>query len=380
MRYKLQHLDEYENLMVKRIRELSPPLTDDIGANTYRAIVMRYFFQHNSIRRRRLAEGKKLIGSRAKPVTKAFRELWVVKAEKESTYEVFEGFQQFEKLLFQSPEYRGHYVHQFDVFLLGHYILNKMLKECDRISQKLRVSNNPNFTWMLASTFHDMGYPIEQIENWFSHFLRMFLKVDVPFQIDIEKILSQSFYDYLGYLSEWHYAMRTGTIAVSGRSIGRDWKFHEKLQTSLRRKDHGVISSLLLMHSLLTQEKISLYRNWFVSIFPYEILPACHAISVHNLGFEDFKIGLSTYPYAFLLTLCDVLQDWRRCAPGKDYSELKDFNFRCRRSFPILEFKLKINLPKKEKEIIGLQEKLTTNGLMEVSIQKENGDSICSLE
>ena len=47
--------------------------------------------------------------------------------------------------------------------------------------------------------------------------------------------------------------------------------------------------------------------------FIYVHLPACHSICLHTL---DLKIDFTKHPRAFLLILCDKIQDWGR--PAKE--------------------------------------------------------------
>jgi len=59
--------------------------------------------------------------------------------------------------------------------------------------------------------------------------------------------------------------------------------------------------------------------NWNQRCFDEDIVPACAAIFVHNLPadcFNEKKIRLSKAPLAFLLNLCDALQQWER--PSQD--------------------------------------------------------------
>lgn len=305
-------------------------------------------------------------------VRNAVEGLWT-RAQKVETSKMFLDFESFEKVLFQSSnEYRGHYAHQFDVFLLGYYILNRILETDAPAAEKLKTSTNPNFTWMLAATFHDMGYPIQQIDEWFSAFLKTFLKIDSTYSIEIERILTPVFFDYLKFISEEHYNLLTEAIAPSSVSPVKDWAFHSHLQEELRRKDHGVVSSLLLIHSILTQEKIAKSPDWFFSTFPKEILPACHAIALHNL--QDVPKNFGKCPYAYLLVLCDSIQDWQRSLGGTDYSELEAITVDFSDRIPVIKADLLINDTEKVGELNKLSRGLKTDGLIRVEIKQTNGD------
>jgi len=367
---RILHKEQENDALLKRkIAEL-PDTTP------YKRIVDQYFesaLNHGASTQQRVRE-----------ITKALRALWVVKAGKSETFTIFEDFATFEGFLFQSPDYRGHYAHQFNVFLLGYYILNKITQNDEGCrSVFFRGSSNPNFTWMLSSTFHDMGYPIQQLDDWFSKFLNMFLKVDVQYQIEVEKVLTPLFFEYARYLSKEHAKQISGYSVSLPSEFEIDWKFYNVLLTRLRKKDHGIISALLLMHSLLTQEEIKKFSGegleWIRQTFPHEIMPACHAISIHHLvqeiQTEDFRNNLRHHPYAFLLILCDVLQDWGRSISQKDYSELVDINIDCSHHRPVISCNLQVNNKRKLEELDMLENKLSNN-LLEVVIKQESGDRI----
>ena len=305
-------------------------------------------------------------------VREAVEVLWT-RAQKVETSKMFLDFESFEKVLFQSnAEYRGHYAHQFDVFLLGYYILNRILETNNPAAEKFKTSTSPNFTWMLASTFHDMGYPIQQIDEWLSAFLKTFLKIDSRYSIEIERILTPVFFDYLKFVSEEHYNRIAEPMTPSSVSPVKDWAFHSYLQEKLRRKDHGVVSSLLLIHSILTQEKIAKSREWFFNTFPKEVLPACHAIALHNL--EDVPKSFGKCPYAYLLVLCDSIQDWQRSLGATDYSELKAITVDFSDNIPAIKAGLLINDVKKVDELNKLSRGLETDGLIRVEIRQTNGE------
>jgi hypothetical protein len=316
---------------------------------------------------------------------KAMKQLWVELAGKTETFKIFNEFETFEEILFRSNsrranyEYRGHYVHQFDVFLIGYYLLNRLLEENTTAARIFQgKSRNPNFTWLLAGTFHDMGYPIERIDYWFSDILNVFLGVVTQYQVEVEKIFPPIFSKYIEILSGWNYNPEVLT-SLSNTQLLRDWSFYNILETNLRKKNHGVISSLLLMHSLLTKEKIAQSPTWIMETFPTEVLPACHAIALHGLESEGFIVSFGEHPYAFLLMLCDAVQDWQRSIDSEDHSELKAIDFSISAKVPKIEFSLDIQNENKIRELDELAKKLKTDGLLEVEIRQYNGDKLWKL-
>lgn len=62
---------------------------------------------------------------------------------------------------------------------------------------------------------------------------------------------------------------------------------------------------LAIRQGFASRERGGLYGD-FSSIH----VPACHAICLHNL--ETITVEFERYPLAFLLILCDELQDWGR--------------------------------------------------------------------
>lgn len=316
---------------------------------------------------------------RTKQVTGVLRTLWVIENNKQETYSIIENFEKIEGLLFRVDGYRGHYVHQFNVFALGYYILNTLERGNNAVKEIFQQSSDPNFTWMLAATFHDMGYPIETIGELLKIIIRDFLRVDVPYEVEIEKILTPAFFEYTKYIAAMHVALPNSigyprAVVSIEQSTRIDWGFYNKLLMYLKRKDHGVISALLLMHSLLTQEKFYHGDTWFFSVLPDKIMPACHAISMHNLELKE--LSFREYPYAFLLKLCDELQDWGRSIGEKDASELIDIEISSIDTIPLLDFTLRINDIAKKKDLQRLQSTLYTDSLIKIHIKDEIGNVI----
>lgn len=311
-------------------------------------------------------------------ITEQIEKLWVSIHGKPDTYLVFENFNSLEKILFKLPDYRGHYIHQFNVFLLGYYLINKLI-ENEQIKENFRkYTDKINFVWMLASTFHDMGYPIQELENLFSMFIDMFLKVSTKYHMNIDDILTSNFYNYVEYLSEIHYQFTTLNQNQWGlnRNCRKDYRFLNLILTKLRAKDHGVISALLLIHSVLSKEKFINREQWLNRDFPFYIMPACHAISVHNLRTDDICITFNETPFAFLLILCDEMQDWGRSKNTIDQSELLDVIVNNTLETPKIEFKIRVNSAKKINSLELLKKNLSSKNIDVKIIAEYNNEEI----
>ena len=196
---------------------------------------------------------------------------------------------------------------------------------------------------------------MKELTNGSQVFLTHFLKLKQHIQLRLREF-SPVFFDYLRYLSEEHFNQTKEPMAVSGQCYLRDWKFHNVLLNNLKlNKDHGIVSSLLLIHGLFTQERILNFNDWLFDTFEPDIIPACHAIAIHNLKIDYERISLSQSPFAFLLILCDNIQDWERSVVGEDHSELIDIEVELAGEVPSIEIILRINSEKKFGELDKLK-------------------------
>ena len=107
----------------------------------------------------------------------------------EKTMKYCELLNEYETVLYQIPSYRGHYVHQFNVFLNGYVILKNLSQRNVAWFYKSFNGINDFFTgcpddrkfsmllkaWFVIALFHDTGYPISKIEKWTESFLARFL-------------------------------------------------------------------------------------------------------------------------------------------------------------------------------------------------------------
>ena len=344
-------LQKNDMLLQNKIRSIK-------DSTIYTDIINEYF--HNLVN---IHEDEFYSESRIKLIIESFKKMWVKKHQKRETFLIFEDFSEFEKNLFKLPYYRGHFIHQYNVFLLGYFILSNLLKNEEVKTIFRRNSDHPYFTWMLASTFHDMGYPIEKIEELISLYFDMFLKVKAPFHINIEDILTSNFFDYIDYISQFHYCLNRlqENVWQLDRNNRKDYQFQNLLLNKLRKKDHGVISALLLLHTLLTKEKLLNIENWINRDLPFWIMPACHAIILHTFSEKEIQIEFEKFPFAFLLSLCDELQDWGRSLNENDQSVLKEIRVENINVKPKIRFNISCNMEGKYEKLKALEKKLNCN-------------------
>jgi hypothetical protein len=217
------------------------------------------------------------------------------------------------------PWVRDHVVHALLSFVLGVYINEHLL----------RPSGNAVdlFQWKLAGLFHDIGYPAQVAKDILKPFtdrincIKRDLGVSAP---DIAfKIVPVGLYnltndvDSLGLIQEW---LTKWELSIDARA-----EYEAMLESG--SICHGIISSLAVLYVIdLMYQRCNPSReyrdifnppgiNWNQSYFVNDVVPACSAIFVHNLPercFSAARIDRTRAPLAFLLRLCDCLQDWDR--------------------------------------------------------------------
>lgn len=304
------------------------------------------------------------------------KNLWVYEHSKQHTYDIFESFFEFEPMLLRDPEYRDHFFHQVNVFIIGYYIINKLLPN-DEFRQALRFSGDINFTWLLASTFHDIGYPIQNTSVWMADFFEQFIGTRSLYQVSLDAMLTQNFYDYVRHLAAYHYAREVGKelplFGVGTHLI--DWRLYDKLLIELKNKNHGVISALLLMHRILTKETVVELDGYLTTTFPREICTAAHAISLHDI--EGMNVSFKVNPFSGLLVLCDELQDQGRPSMRpRPVSEITDFDVDLTGDKPLVKCYLQIPDSTTRKKKAELKKRISMNGYLTVRLLDSADDSI----
>jgi len=261
---------------------------------------------------------------------------------------LFNEFRNFEPILQRDEKYRDHFIHSLNVFLMGYYILNKLCSN-EELNRIFRRSNSPNLTWMLASTFHDIAYPLQNIDFWINDVLSIFIGINPHISISITNLMPPIYDHFIQQISKENSAPLHGLSDSSENSI--DWKFYNLLNEKMYEKDHGVYSGLILAHKLAIREGFY-ERSGLYGDFPINHLPACHAICCHSL---DCAISFNKHPYAFLLKLCDEIQDWGRPSKLDDREVITLRNIEIiMNSKPILNISLNITEEREKKLKVNL--------------------------
>jgi hypothetical protein len=253
---------------------------------------------------------------------------------------------------------RDHYIHSVYVFLLGLsiYAQNANFRAAFSATN-LDKSDYPYsydtmheeffYRWGLASLFHDVGYPIEIIGKQISKFMGFATEVDS--KVKVKSHLAFENFEDLNAIAEIvpkrtfiqdYYQKYDSCVYVDllkpidllahklHLSLGvnlKDIKGALDSFVSLMAKsgfiDHGFYSAIIVLrwYGFLIQK--SQFRPDY---FFYPVLDSASAILLHNYyrnvimkpPFGKGSLSPFEHPLAYLLILCDELQEWNREAYG----------------------------------------------------------------
>lgn len=245
------------------------------------------------------------------------------------------------------PKYRDHYIHQLQVFLLGVLILDILIAN----KTIARKKGFPYVSWLLAASFHDFAYPLQQYDNFVSKYVNKCLGLvgenwkflglkddytELSFSSDVEYIVAA--------LANCFEGSFVGETSVNNFNIVRQFFYHE----ITREKNHGLLGSLGLLKRFKDSARVD---------FNKVVLPAAVAIAIHDLticqsihGSKNHtevecvlrvqelaplrNLNLEKQPLAFLLILCDNIQDWGRHFKDKELElPLKEANIQLKDLF-----------------------------------------------
>ncbi|MBN1323160.1 MAG: GAF domain-containing protein [Methanotrichaceae archaeon] len=308
--------------------------------------------------------------------------IWNEKCDQLYSFRILEDFKEYEKMLFDLPRYRDHFIHQFQVFLLGSIIIDEVKKisrnigiknfaeyYCDSI--KIDYDENSSLadiSWFITSTFHDVAYPIQKSEELFNKFFEKFMGIDekIVERIGLEKIgFNSSYSNLIDQLCDFYYNLDQGTVPwafnatqVISTCINRD--FRDAIYASLLKdRDHGILGSLILLYQSDASQK-----GYSTMTFPSALAIAMHAKLIKELNAD---IIFEKNPLSFLLIYCDLMQEWGRGEKGTpEIPTLIDIKITPTNN-SIIDILLKIKLgdpnlaSNKRKEAINVFSKLKSN-------------------
>lgn len=232
------------------------------------------------------------------------------------------------------PFYRDHYIHQFQVFLLGLYIMDKVYDAF------LENNKTPETCWLVISSFHDMAYPVQLYDEWSKGFFEKVFSVPVELaHLELKSnFVDQSFLSCMGYLICSLYSSH------KGETLKKNWLADKKelvrffYQEITKEKNHCILSSISLLKIVQSADfnrrntvikRISNGGGAFDDILKNVFVPSALAIALHDKEVwqklrkeapDDrdspprilASIEFENDPLSFLLILCDSIQEWGR--------------------------------------------------------------------
>lgn len=267
------------------------------------------------------------------------------------------------------PEHRDHFVHSAYVYLLGLYIFGNNRKYRDSVLAALQtnlpsgdVQTDDNwfeevfkFRWAVAAVFHDVGYPVQIAASQINTYLKSVINGDV---FGEEAAMGFNMFHFNEVVS-WEYLTTPDPNVQLVRNRDRELRQYiradnvfdviafnlsakfidfsyqtirrvivERFQADMKggRIDHGIMGSIILADWI---HKLYASKGWNAEHFYCNIADCLGAIALHTCDKwlpESFKrkIQMDKHPIAYLLVLCDEIQEWFR-PTGKDIESGNDF-------------------------------------------------------
>lgn len=242
---------------------------------------------------------------------------------------LFKTFRDFD-VAFSLLGKKGHFIHQFEVFLLGTNIILQIINArpdspiLDHFANKEQLL----YTWLLTSTAHDLGYSFQVAHKLCAHLSGMYDALRMKNLAEEFRQITKRSKKALG-----PDLLNTEISAKGGKKT--NFSFEEFLidgiATSLSigageasrlmkllkgKNDHGYISAILLCKNYLgciedTELTNKPGEEWRMDCLHL----AATAISLHTLKTkqeEYIRQFNSSNPIAILLFIVDNLQEWQR--------------------------------------------------------------------
>lgn len=181
-----------------------------------------------------------------------------------------------EEVLLRDEMYRDHFVHQFQVFLIGAYIIEKMYKtrgfveilESFNKEHKCKIED----AWLAASTYHDFSYGLQNFDNWLLRYFSDTLSIKNEEAKEKLNILNLDAAMVRESLSEILMKIEK-LLNLNEMQERKARKFlYEK---TTRDRNHGVLSALSVIELYENQEDNSIIKE-------NAILQAALAILCHD--------------------------------------------------------------------------------------------------
>jgi hypothetical protein len=273
----------------------------------------------------------------SKLILETLQKLWEGKYGKNEAAKLFDSFNKIEPVLKAIPRYRDHFVHPFQVFLMGSLVIDANYSLFHRLhEQKFDKckKDSLDFAWLVCSTFHDIGYPVQLYEVFSKKFFSDFLQAtDSPVLIQTEKLLfsegNLNYIDNLAGLYNHYKSAKRQWVYNSTYSMDPELRrIRNSIISEAQQRNHGIISSLSLIRKILAEDFVKNdLENYLSGRFSTDIFPAALAMAFHDehmLSKLGTPLVFEEMPLSFLLVYCDLIQESGRSEEA-EIVDLKDF-------------------------------------------------------
>lgn len=238
---------------------------------------------------------------------------------------------------------KGNFIHSFEVYLLGFHIIKLLLdvNEKNILQSQFRPDKRIYDSWLITSTAHDFGYPLEvipELSNKFSELFKLLYlngvakkakELSAIRKLHLQKsLLSVEVYNVSRRKKETinveHFVLEGIKNSIDG-NINDAREIRDVLKESLIKIGkqehsyikHSYVSALILARSYINY--LSTSKKWEnkKELWRTQLLKkVAAAIALHALpsSREDLinKISFDLNPVAYILFLVDNIQDWNR--------------------------------------------------------------------
>jgi len=300
----------------------------------------------------------------------------------------------------QQAYYRDHYIHQFQVFLLGLYIIDMLYEDftdCNCNCQK------PEICWLITASFHDIAFPVQLYDDWCTKFFHEVFRVNVALaNLDLKTaFVDESFLSCMGHivysLCCRHERKPEGNWLIDKKELVEF--FYEEIT---REKKHCTLSSLALLkivQRLNNVEKKQLIKSISGGIGTLDkivqevFVPSALAIALHDKELwkklskkwgknNALKIldgmEFTKNPLTFLLIFCDSIQEWgrpfiSRKGVKEEKQKEKKFHIRALEAIPGKGVYITIYTPNYKKGVKFFRDKLKELNLIKSFLMQPHG-------
>lgn len=248
----------------------------------------------------------------------------------------------FEVVLLLDPDYRDHFLHEFQVFVLGVLIIDKLYNEAWVKDFEKKNKSKIEDAWLACSTYHDYNYPVQKWDDWMKRFLEQNFHVNKSsskYHLEHSDIGKEIMRLNLGdIVVRDEFITKLQRLGAGVNSDCNDNFQRFVLQRIAVDKNHAVLGAFTFLEKFQNCSNLSDLAtnaaagsillhdepNWQCFRGDTKALLVC-SYKKNSLSIEEKDIckspllthlTLDLMPLAFLLTFCDVAQEWGRKGGG----------------------------------------------------------------